>query len=341
MKTCFIKSNDLDLFITRIIDKYSVVGPVAKGPRFIFDKLDKADQLRLDYDTTILPPKKFLFPPKQDLVKFDGDKYETCLDPKEIVLLGIHPHDIKAIAMTDKLFTENYPDHNYLANRKAAVIIGSNVQNPYKNAFFGSINKDMAVSGHDVFLTRINDGYVAETITEKGAKIMSLASCAAATEDQITEATKVNQKVLEDCPEKLEHDAPTIAKKVRDSFKNEIWEDLSKDCFSCGSCNIVCPTCYCFDVQDEWGLGAANGKRYRRWDACLTAEFAEVTAQAGKENFRENKSQRYRHRFMRKTAYLNEKLGGPACVGCGRCSGACTADIANPVKTIKKIMAGG
>ena len=41
---------------------------------------------------------------------------------------------------------------------------------------------------------------------------------------------------------------------------------------------------------------------------------------------------------MRKTTYLNEKLGGPACVGCGRCSQACTADIADPVRVITTIM---
>jgi ferredoxin len=41
---------------------------------------------------------------------------------------------------------------------------------------------------------------------------------------------------------------------------------------------------------------------------------------------------------MRKGAYLNEKLGSPACTGCGRCSNACTADIADPVRVINAIM---
>ena len=39
------------------------------------------------------------------------------------------------------------------------------------------------------------------------------------------------------------------------------WEELAKDCFSCGSCNIVCCTCYCFDVQDEWTVDGKGGKR--------------------------------------------------------------------------------
>jgi formate hydrogenlyase subunit 6/NADH:ubiquinone oxidoreductase subunit I len=121
-------------------------------------------------------------------------------------------------------------------------------------------------------------------------------------------------------------------------YDSDIWKRRSEDCFSCGSCNIVCPTCYCFDIQDNWGLGTADGKRYRRWDACMTCEFSEVSVQGGKENFREDRAERFRHRIMRKTAFLNDKLGGPACVGCGRCSAACTADIANPVAVINEIM---
>jgi len=338
MKTYFVNDKDMDTFVASLIDSYSVVGPVAKGARFIFDKITAPDQLRLDYDTTVLPPKKFFFSPKQDLVKFEDGKYESCLDPQELVLLGVHLHDIKGIAMTDIVFKETYPDHNYLANRNAAIIIGANVQNVYKHAFFGSINEKMPVSGCDMFLTKISGGYVAEVLSEKGQKIIVLGDFTEASGEQVDEAAKVNQKAAADCPEKLEHDAEAVKDKLRASFEAPVWEELSKDCFSCGSCNIVCPTCYCFDVQDEWGLGKADGKRYRRWDACLTSEFAEVTGQGGSENFRENKAQRYRHRFMRKTAYLNDKLGGPACIGCGRCSGACTADIANPVKTIKKVM---
>ena len=69
-------------------------------------------------------------------------------------------------------------------------------------------------------------------------------------------------------------------------------------------------------------------------------QILEVSLGAGaKENFRETRGWRFRHRLMRKAAYLNEKLGGPACVGCGRCSQACPADIADPVRVIGTIMA--
>lgn len=338
MSGYFISDEGISSFVVSLMEKTPVVAPVAKGSRFIFDELGDVSELRLDYSTTILPPKKVFFPSKQDLLEFENGKAKSCLNPQEKVLLGVHPYDIRAISMTDKLFSDNYADSNYLANRKAATIIGANVQTPYERAFYSSIAQDMAIEGHDAFLTKIAGGYVLDVLTEKGEKLVAGKGLGAASPAQIKAAADVNEASEKSAPQKLPFDAEDIKVKVRDSFKSKIWDELSKDCFSCGSCNLVCPTCYCFDVQDEWGLGADNGKRYRRWDACLTSEFSQVSVQGGAENFREDRAERYRHRFMRKTAYLNDKLGAPACVGCGRCAGACTADIADPVKTITRIM---
>ena len=338
MQKYFLPESDLTGFVQGLMDKYPVVAPVANKSRFVFEQLAVADEVRLDYDTTILPPKKAFFPTKQDLIHFDTEGFHACIDPKEMVLLGVHPHDIKGISMSDTFYKDRNVDNNYMAYRDAAIIVGSSVQNHYKHAFFGSINADKPVEGHDAFMTKIDGGYVFESITDKGDGLAKLGSLSEASDDQVTAATAANKAAMDNCPEKLNGTATEIQDKVRASFDSPIWEEFSKDCFSCGSCNIVCCTCYCFDVQDEWNVDGTSGTRSRLWDACLTREFAEVTAQGGSENFREDRAARYRHRFMRKAAYLNELLGGPACTGCGRCSGACTADVANPVTVINKIM---
>ncbi len=338
MKSYFIEEGQLRGFVEGLMGRFPVIAPVAKKSRFVFAELESAEDLRLDYDTTILPPKKVFFPPKQLLVTYDGKQSKSCISPREQILFGVHPHDIRAIAMSDKFYRDNYEDRNYQANREATIIIGSSVQKHYKHAFFGSINNDMPVTGHDVFLTKISGGYVAEVLTLKGESLAAADKFNAATDAQTKLAADVNKAANENCPEKLNSSTDKIKEKVRGAFKSDIWEKLSEDCFSCGSCNTVCPTCYCFDVQDEWGLDGVSAVRHRTWDGCLTCEFSEVSVQGGCENFREERSERFRHRFMRKIAYLNKQLGGPACVGCGRCAGACTADIANPVTVINKIM---
>ena len=115
---------------------------------------------------------------------------------------------------------------------------------------------------------------------------------------------------------------------LRGAFDNPIWAEKAQKCLSCGSCNLVCPTCYCFDVKDEVDISLKSAERYRVWDGCLMEDFAKV---AGDENFREDRLQRYRHRFYRKGMYLFDKYGLIACVGCGRCASACLSDIADPV----------
>jgi formate hydrogenlyase subunit 6/NADH:ubiquinone oxidoreductase subunit I len=338
MKTYYLSEDKLVDFVQGLMGKCPVIAPVAKKSRFVFEELAEVSEVRLDYDTTILPPKKMFFPTRQDLVKFDGASFDGCIDPKERILLGVHPYDIKGISMSDKFYSDNNVDNNYMANRNATVIIGASVQNHYKNAFFGTVGAERPVEGHDAFMTKVDGGYVVEVLTDKGSEVVAGDMLTDASDEQIAAAAAANKAADDNCPEKLNGTTDEINEKVRSSFSADVWVESSESCFSCGSCNTVCPTCYCFDVQDEWNLDGASGTRYRTWDACLTCEFSEVSVQGGCENFREEKAERFRHRFMRKTSYLNDQLGGPACVGCGRCSGACTADIANPVTVINKIM---
>lgn len=340
MSDLYIAEEAFGPFVDAVIAARRVIGPVAKREKFAYEQLDSAGDLRLDFDVTILPPKKVFFPPAQTLVRFDGDTVEGCIDPVDTVLLGVHFYDVKGIDMTDFLFRENNADYNYLAQREATTIVASNIQTISPRAFWDSVGTEVQPKGHDAFLTKIDGGYVLETRTPKGDALAAFGEFREATADEVRDAHGANSAVMGRCAERLAYSTDAIAEKVRDSFGDEdLWRELAFDCFSCGSCNTVCPTCYCFDVKDTWNLDQTTGQRTRYWDACLTREFAAVTGAGGsKENFREHHSARFRHRFMRKTTYLNDKLGGPACVGCGRCSLACTANIADPVKVITTIM---
>lgn len=344
MKAYYITNNDFNGFIDKLTAETTVFGPTVKrnsqGKKFVFDLLKSQKDLRLDYDVTILPPKKFFFPTKQTLLTFKDSIYKDTVSPKCFVLFGVHFYDVKAIDMTDLLFSENNYDVNYMAYRNAATIVASSIQNVSSRAFFASVGKEYKPKGHDAFLTKLKDGYLLEAFTKKGDALLKSGLFKEANATQIEEAKKINEIVLSKCPEKLEQSSDEIAKKVRASFENEgLWEECAKDCFSCGSCNIVCPTCYCFDVEDNWNVDQVSGERTRMWDGCLTEDFAKTSLGGGAtENFREKRSDRFRHRIMRKATYLNQKLSSPACVGCGRCSAACTADIADPVNVINKIM---
>jgi len=340
MGSYFLADGHFTPFVSAMLKATRTIGPVAKKGKFVFKELTHADELRLDYDVTILPAKNAFFPQWQELVRFAGNRMESCLRPVDQVLFGVHFYEIKAIDMLDEVFRQGHEDRNYLANRERTTIVGSNIQNVSPRAFWASVGTHVKPKGHDAFLTKVKGGYVYEPLTPKGEKLVQFGQLTAASETQIEEARKVNQDVWQRCPERLSVDSATAAERVRAAFKKEdLWRVLASDCFSCGTCNTVCPTCYCFDVQDTWNLDQVSGVRGRTWDGCLLEDFAKVSlGQGATENFREERHQRFRHRVMRKMAYLNEKLGGPACVGCGRCSLGCVPDIADPVNIVTKIM---
>jgi sulfhydrogenase subunit beta (sulfur reductase) len=340
MRVLFIRDDDFGPFVTALIAAGPVFGPVARRSKFVFGRLEAASDLRLDYDVTVLPPKKLFFPPAQDLIRFDGDRFSSSVEPEQKVLLGVHPYDVRAMDITDLLFSERHADVNYLAHRETTTVVGSNVQTVAPRAFWASIGGERAPTGHDAFLTRITGGFLYAALTPDGEALLLHGVFAPATPAHADEAARVDAAVKAQCPERLSHPEGAVAETLRAAFGNErLWDDLAADCFSCGSCNIVCPTCYCFDVQDWWQVDQKSGGRSRYWDACLTEEFAMISLAGGRsENFRETRGDRFRHRIMRKMAYLNAKLGSPACVGCGRCSTACTADIADPVAAVDRIM---
>ncbi len=340
MNAHFLKDADLGPFVERLIAVTKVVGPVAKKTKFVFAELRSAADLRLDYDCTILPPKKLFFPPRQPLIRVRGGTLESCIDPVDQVVFGVHPYDIKGIDILDTLFASGNPDQNYLANREHATIVGCCPQAVAPRAFWASIGGEVAPKGHDAFVTKIAGGYLFETRTPKGDALLAHGGFVPATPAQQAAAAAENERIASTCAETMKHSSEAMAKKVRAAFGDEdLWKRLAADCLSCGTCNIVCPTCYCFDVQDTWDLDQVSSVRTRTWDGCMLPEFAEVSLGAGKtENFREHPNQRYRHRVMRKTTYLNEKIGGPACVGCGRCAISCLADIADPVRIVDTIM---
>jgi ferredoxin len=340
-KCYFLKETAFDSFVEGMMKTAPVYAPVAKKHQFVFAPISSPKDVRLDYDVTILPPKKVIFPVCHDLVTFDPKGGASAIRPEPRILFGVHFYDIKAIDMLDLLFRENNEDWNYLAQREHTTIVGSNIQKISARAFWGSVGRGVQPRGHDAFITKVSNGYVFDVLTAKGEKLLACGKFEPAADAQVAEARKVNDGVMDKCPERLSHGSHEIAAKVRAAFKSKLWDELSRTCFSCGTCNIVCPTCYCFDVQDNWNLDQVSGCRARTWDGCLLEDFAKVSLGGGAtENFRESRSQRYRHRLMRKATYLNDKLGGPACVGCGRCSAQCVPDIADPVRIIESIMEG-
>lgn len=340
MSVSTVTKDQFKQFVSSLIgSEQTVVGVQAKNDKFAFGELKNADDLRLDYDVTILSPRKYLLPPKETLLSFKvGGDSQSIQESEKMVLLGVHPYDLVAINQMDELFSQGEYDTHYMTRRQNITIIACDVALASKNVFASSMQTATVDKGFDLLLTDIGNGYVVEAATDKGeALVKMMAGTKTATEDDLNKRKAVqdknkaclNKHTLECKPSYL----PTLLEKAYD---HPVWEEKARLCYSCGSCNQVCPTCYCFDVQDEVNWDLQTGSRARAWDGCLLENFATV---AGNHNFRKQRESRFRHRLYRKGKYVPSKIGGQvACVGCGRCISACTAHIANPVEVYNTIM---
>lgn len=327
-------------FVENLIKSGAVVGVQKKEGKFAYAPLKNATDLVLDYDVTLLPPKKYIMPQWETLIKFKVKpevKVEGVVESSELTIIGIHPYDLKAINQLDRLFEEKNPDENYLKRRSATTIIAMTPTRASKWSFWASMDSASVNKGYDLLLTDLGGKYVVEIGTPKGdALLKKHAKAEAATQPDIAKFESVKKTITNLCASdrKIKTAVAELKTILEAKRQSKLWEEKAEKCYSCGSCNLICPTCYCFDVREDLNLDLKEGQRFRVWDGCLLEDFAKI---GSGENFREERADRYRHRFYRKWSYLFSKLDMPACVGCGRCASVCLPDIADPVKIFNSL----
>jgi len=337
-----IDKGDLAGFVDGLIaSEPEVVGPVSKGPKHVFAPLASAQDLALSYVSTLLPPKKYLFPPRETLLRFKGGpspQVEPVIEAPPRIIFGVHPCDLRGIWALDQTFGDDHVDTNYGARRQATTLIGLDCL-PDEHCFCTSVGSDLPEPGtFDLFLTDIGEAYTAEIGSERGRTLLSrYAATRDATGADLALLEKSRRRKRGAVKAQFAADVQTLPLLFESLQKSPTWDELAAKCLSCGNCNLVCPSCYCFDVGDLMQLNLEDGERVRQWDGCVLVDFATV---AGGHNFRKEAKGRLRHRYYRKFQYLMTRYGRPFCTGCGRCSRACLAHI-NPPETINALVAAG
>ena len=295
-----------------------------------FDDSSRAKPFRAS--ACIPPPVRILAPDNEPLFTFRRDQAGDCtltpvLDNGRRILAGVRPCDLKAIALMDRFQGEGIPDSHYLTRREHTLLIGHDCLTPCDEYCFCDAAGSLSWrDGADIFLTpQPGARLLVEALTDQGAALLA-GSAFPACEDVEECRARAAARRAEPFGRRFAAPLDQVMAAVARGWDMDVWQEQSIHCFSCGTCNLVCPTCSCFDVRDDFSVeDPDSGRRTRHWDGCMLEDFAEV---AGGHNFRKSPAARQRHRVMRKFVYQPQHFGGTSfCVGCGRCRRQCTVAI--------------
>jgi ferredoxin len=328
-----IKKTELTKFFNRLIERSRVYAPVRQKDMTNFRQISSPDQVELNFSNTILSPKFLMLPQSESMFEFTLDKTtdqagilrETETDPTPRVIVGIRPCDARAFQLLDLNFaTPPQPDPWWVLRRKKTTLVGLGCNTPCNTCFCTSVDSGpFATDGLDLLLIDGPDEIVIQVITDKGNNLLDGARIKAEASGPQMETVAAFQ---ESSLRSIKSSVPTESLRQHETkalFNSEFWEEVQFACINCGVCTFACPTCWCFDIQDE--VSKCNGVRLRNWDSCM---FPLFTLHGSGHNPRSQKLQRLRQRFMHKLKYFVDKYdSGVACVGCGRCIQQCPVNI--------------
>jgi len=314
---------------------YRLFGPVmVENKNFSdFKELAVGEMPDMTATDTRTSPKSICFPPEEVMMEFSTDETRDDCNLMKVpakdysprAVIGIRPYDAAAYLIVKKNFdTPEYRDPYWCDAYAACTFIGLAVNEPGRLDFSTSTNSGpFDEIGLDVLLVDMGGHYFAKVITDKGAAYLKAAgweeSAGDGAEQQI-EALKVKAESMIQTTISFDR---IKEKSIMELHGADFWDDAAFACINCGTCTYVCPTCWCFDIQDE--TRGKSGVRIKAWDSCMYPLF---TIHTTGHNPRETKVQRVRQRFMHKLKYYMDKYeDGIMCVGCGRCVRSCPVNI--------------
>jgi sulfhydrogenase subunit beta (sulfur reductase) len=310
-------------FLARLSEKMEVIAPVDEAGEPVFITW-RGQALSLE-KSPLIPPIESLLPLREVLFRYIQESGSYTFEetsPKTRLIFGMRPCDLRAVAVLDKIFGSEPKDGAYFDKRRWTILVALNCTSPGEGCFCSQLGSGPgAVDGFDLLLTELDEGYLAEIGSPAGMLILK--DCSYLLEEADDSHLSAKRRLLVDAERSLDSQAGQgrSLRQMRQAIKDADWEALGRLCFSCGGCTFVCPICHCFNILD---LGVPDGERVRCRDTCILSGFSRM---AGGANPRRSPGERMRNWYLDKFEYIPKKTGLAGCVGCGRCSRTCLAEI--------------
>lgn len=357
----------LDALIVTLHDRgYVVVGPTIREQAIVCGEVDGVADLpagwtdeqdggtyrlhRRDDDAlfgyAVGPDswKQYLFPPRTLVMRAeraaDGTGFAVEAGEEQsrpFAFLGVRGCDLAAICVQDRVFMGQFADPVYVTRRSRAFVVALNCSTPAGTCFCVSMGTGpKAGPGYDLGLTELLDGdghrFLVEVGTDLGSAVLDAIPHRAARRGDHEAAAAVTDRAAAAMGRELATDG--IKELLYANLEHSRWDDVASRCLACANCTLVCPTCFCSNVEDSTDLTGDHAERWRSWDSCFTLDFSEVGGNAVRGSTRS----RYRQWMTHKLASWIDQFGTSGCVGCGRCITWCPVgiDITEEARAIRE-----
>jgi ferredoxin len=336
-----LAKNEFRSLVEMMMDDAEVVGPreiaadTNGAPIHQYLPATAFDDIDLAYETTVYPAKTYFLPFRENLSTYtfddDGWKQEIRYRAQPRAIIGLHACDINALLKLDKVLARDlFPSPYYVARRKNTFVVGIDHE-PCTGGFCRSVGADTVTHGFDLFLTDLGDRYFVAIGSDRGYSALQRIDAREITDrdshDYLEERGRLAAIDQEQVPV---HNLPNI---LDIEFESVVWTRWGGKCLSCGSCAMVCPTCYCYGVTERVSMDFTSGAKQKQLYSCNLVDFAMV---AGGHNFRPDRETRLKYRYYHQHRGFVEEFDEPKCVGCNRCGRTCLAGI-GPVQVIRDL----
>jgi sulfhydrogenase subunit beta (sulfur reductase) len=301
--------SELEAFFAEMAREYDVRVPVRlpDGTRILGRPGE--GPLALEGTPVARRPSELFFPQHDSVFTVhEGKAPEPPPSPaRPLIVVGLGPADLDALAFVDTFFAAGLRDDLYFARRDGALIVGLS----------DSENRAQLAGLCDLELIAEGERFGIAAHTEGGSAL----------ESRMRETESNHFPLLAQGPPPPDGEVRQILQRasallLSGGVPDHFWEEIAARCIACTGCTLVCPTCTCFDMQDR--RYPDRLERSRQWDSCQFDAFAR---EASGHNPLGTEGARTRRRIHHKLAADVRRWGRITCVGCGRCENACPTGI--------------